>query len=260
MKKHHKTKNKMAEQEKIKSRIEKMINQENNQEKQRMLNSVLINNLGYAKGRQDLLRLGNIIDVMKEVDRRFFAPLHEAIYIDAPLAIGYGQTISQPTTVARMLLLAKLKQGMDVLEIGAGSGWNASLASKIVSPAKVTAIERIAPILSLAKKNFENFEKNKHERLNAEFVFADALDEKNKFWKKKYDRIIVTAGADKDLERKLQHMGKKLLKDNGLLLYPTSDHGYDGALELWKNKKGKLTRVLREQGYAFVPLLKGEEE
>ena len=250
----------MNTDEKIKSRIDKMIKQENNQEKQRMLNSVLINNLGYAKERQDLLRLGNIIDVMKEVDRRFFAPLHEAIYIDAPLPIGHGQTISQPTTVARMLLLAKLKQGMNILEIGAGSGWNASLASRIVSPAKVTAVERIAPVLSLAKKNFENFEKNKHERLNAEFIFADALDKKNEFWKKKYDRIIVTAGAGKDLEKKLHEMGKKLLKDNGLLLYPTSEHGYDGALELWKNKKGKLTRVLREKGYSFVPLLKGEEK
>lgn len=56
----------------------------------------------------------------------------EQSYGDYPLGIGYEQTISQPSTVMLMLKYLGLNKGMKVLEIGAGSGYNAALIGKIV--------------------------------------------------------------------------------------------------------------------------------
>ena len=67
-----------------------------------------------------------VMEAFLRVPRHKFVPpeYRDAAYIDAPLPIGEGQTISQPSTVARMLLLAELQERDDVLEIGTGSGWN----------------------------------------------------------------------------------------------------------------------------------------
>lgn len=241
-------------------KILQMIHTEKNNEKREMLHSVLNHNLNIARERDELLRLGNIIDAMKVIDRKFFALAGKDVYSDSPLSIGHEQTISQPRTVARMLMLAKVEKGMDVLEIGAGSGWNAALTSKLVDPAKVTSVERISPLAKFAENNFKGFIKSYPKKLNCEFVFADALDKKSKIWSKKYDRIIVTAGADNELSKKIQEMASELLKENGLLVYPTREHGSEGALELWKKKNNRLARLAREAGYVFVPLLEGEEK
>lgn len=89
-----------------------------------MLNDVYEYNENFPKE-----RVKDIIDAMKLVDRQLFVPaqLLDSAYDDAPLPIGEGQTISQPSTVARMLLLLEAGKGKNVLEIGAGSGWNAAL-------------------------------------------------------------------------------------------------------------------------------------
>lgn len=246
---------------KIREKITKMINQEENNEKRAMLNTVFSENLEYANERQAMIQLGNIIDAMKVIDRRFFVlrDMSAEAYENEPLSIGYGQTISQPSTVARMLLLSDLEPKLKVLEIGAGSGWNASLAAKLVYPSRVMAIERIKPLAELSGKNFDAMEKSTNANAKAEFLHGDALNKKSKIWKNRYDRIIATAGADATLTSGLQEMGNKLLKDKGLLLYPTNEFGSYGALELWKKEKNKMHRILREKGYAFVPLLRGEE-
>ena len=49
-------------------------------------------------------------------------------------------------------------------------------------------------------------------------------------------------------------MAIELLKDNGLLLFP-----FDNGLELWEKEKGEIHKLSREEGYVFVPLVKGEE-
>lgn len=236
-----------------------IINEEGNKEKQRMLQSVYHNNLQYAQSPASHEALKKIIEAMMIIDRRFFVSSQEGFcYIDEPLPIGHGQTISQPTTVARMLLLSQLKPKQDVLEVGAGSGWNAALAAQIVKPGKVITTERIKPLQENAQKNFDKLVRSKKIKLNAEFVFADALDEKSGIWKEKYDRIIITAGVGPDLIQKMPLMGEKLLKEGGMLLYPTNEFGSYGALELWQKKKGKLQKIYREEGYAFVPLLRGK--
>ena len=96
--------------------------------------------------------ISRILEAMKVVDRKLFVKA-ENPYVDTPLLIGHGQTISQPTTVARMLCLLDLKSKMKVLEVGSGSGWNASLMAYLVRPGKVVSIERIKELSELASNN-----------------------------------------------------------------------------------------------------------
>lgn len=77
-----------------------------------------------------------IIDSFRAVQREDFVPesLREAARnTNAPLPLGWGQTISQPWTVAFMLELLQPEPGQKVLDIGAGSGWQTSLLAHIVS-------------------------------------------------------------------------------------------------------------------------------
>jgi protein-L-isoaspartate(D-aspartate) O-methyltransferase len=81
-------------------------------------------------------------------------------YLDQAMKTIDGQTISQPSTVARMLLLADLKKGNDLLEVGSGSGWGAVLAALLVKPGIVHSIERIAKLKDVAELNLENLRKH----------------------------------------------------------------------------------------------------
>jgi len=74
-----------------------------------------------------------LIKAFQEIPREKF--IHEEFvaeaYMDNPLPIGYGQTISQPTTIVIMIEALELKKTDKVLEVGAGSGYNAALMSKL---------------------------------------------------------------------------------------------------------------------------------
>ncbi len=228
--------------------INSVIEKEGNYEERKLLHSVYLNNAIYVKSKPEKERFLEIIKAMIEIDRKDFVleADKESAYVDVPLAIGYGQTISQPTTVARMLLLADLKKGLNVLEVGSGSGWNATLLAYLVKPGKVISVERIKELSALAKKNFKATKK----KLNLKFVHGSALDRKSKIWKEKYDRIISTAAASADLIKDLKEVVK--LNENGLLVFPTEE----GNLEVWQSKKGFLERIYFESGYSFVPLIK----
>lgn len=240
--------------------IFKLIKEEKNKDKQRMFQSVYFNNLGYSTNKKLFNDLKKIIRAMQVIDRKFFVLKEdkEKCYVDMPLSIGYNQSISQPTTVARMLSLSQFSREMDVLEIGTGSGWNAALTAYLVYPGSVITAERIKPLQKQAKKNFDKLNYKLKKKLKIDFIFSDALDKKSKIWIKKYDRIVATAGINYNLIEKIKDMGKKLLKESGLLLYPTRENESYGAIELWQKKKEKLQRIYREIGYSFVPLLRGK--
>jgi len=215
--------------------------------KKEMIKSVLWNN-------KDRKNIKIIAKAMEKVDRKYFVKVNNP-YIDAPLSIGHGQTISQPTTVARMLSLLEIERGNNVLEIGGGSGWNATLMALLVNPGKVVSVERIKELTEFAQKNYDSV-KSSLGLNNVEFIFADALDRKGKIWKMKYDRIITTAAASLEFVEDLIEMGKNLLKENGMLLFPTEE----GNMELWQLKSKKLRKIYSEYGYSFVPLIKGTQQ
>ncbi|MEM4152498.1 MAG: hypothetical protein QXK80_00005 [Candidatus Pacearchaeota archaeon] len=234
----------------------KRIKEKINEELELMIKSIKFNNPGISE---------EILEAFRICDRKFF--VKENVYADMPQHVAHGQTISQPSTIARMIRLLRLESGIDVLEVGANTGYHASLVAWLVWPGKVVTIEIFPDLAEMARKNVKTLIKylektNKQEAkkfTKIEVVAGDALDPKTKIWKQKYDRIYFTAGVESDKINEVKKMGKELLKENGLLLYPTRE-AYDwGALEIWQLHNGKLKLILREAGYSFVPLLKKEE-
>lgn len=220
-----------------------------------MIKSIMLNNPGIES---------EILEAFRVCDRRFF--VKERPYIDAPIHVAHGQTISQPSTIARMIRLLRLESNLDVLEIGANTGYHAALVAWLVWPGNVTTIEIFPDLAAMAKLNIKRLitwlekkkksEKKKFSKIKV--LVGDALDESNEIWRNCYDRIYFTAGVEPDQLAEVKHMGNKLLKEKGLLLYPTREAWDWGALEIWqKNKELKL--IMRETGYAFVPLLRQQE-
>jgi len=93
-----------------------------------------------------------VLDAMLKVERHEFVPgaLRRFAYLDQPLPIGYGQTISQPYIVALMTELAAIKTDDKVLEIGTGSGYQAAILAEISK--EVYTIEIIPELAEGAEK------------------------------------------------------------------------------------------------------------
>jgi protein-L-isoaspartate(D-aspartate) O-methyltransferase len=120
--------------------------------------------------------------------RHAFVPtgVRHRAYEDAPLPIGSGQTISQPSIHARYLELLQLKGQERVLEIGTGSGYQTVLLSHLV--AQIFTIERIAALYTMARDNIA--------RAGAKNV-SMLLGDGTVGWREyaPYDAILVSAGG-----------------------------------------------------------------
>lgn len=130
-----------------------------------------------------------IMQAFKEVPREFFVPeeLRQFAYMDSALPIGYDQTISQPQFVLKMLEWLEVSPSQTILEIGAGSGYNAALLGKLAG--RVISTEIISELEELAKTRMKEMNYNNVQIMQAE--------KNNIGWRKEapYDRIIVTAVA-----------------------------------------------------------------
>ncbi len=162
-------------------------------------------------------------------------------YGDYPLPICSGQTISQPTTVMMMTEALELAEGQKVLEVGAGSGYQAAIiAERFGSKGKVITTEIIPKLAKFAKDNLK-----KAGIKNVAVVEWDGSQGYER--EAPYDRIIVTAACP-SLPNHL--IGQ--LKEKGIIVAPVGP--LDGQMMIkGVKKKGKLeTEPL---GYfAFVPL------
>jgi protein-L-isoaspartate(D-aspartate) O-methyltransferase len=87
-----------------------------------------------------------VLDAMGQTDRHRFVPGRSCsvAYMDGPVLIGQGQTISQPFIVALMTDLAAAKFDDTVLEVGTGSGYQAAVLARLVR--KVCTVEIIPPL------------------------------------------------------------------------------------------------------------------
>lgn len=234
-----------------------------NKKMQPMLKSVYDYNTRFLLTEDQEKILERILFVMSRVDRKFFYEDPEEAYSDSALPIGYGQTISQPSTVARMLILADLKEGDDVLEVGTGSGWNASLIAYLAFPGVSVSVDRVYKLIEQAEKNLSELRghfKQKFpqsiEEISKINMYAENVFEKGRAWKKKYDKIIITAGIQKGEEKKVKNLADNLLKRKGILICPYRE----GPMLIYK-KNGVLKEHKTKEEYMFVPLLeKGVEK
>ncbi|MCL5985391.1 MAG: protein-L-isoaspartate(D-aspartate) O-methyltransferase [Actinobacteria bacterium] len=182
-----------------------------------------------------------VLEAMKKVPRHKFVTEDyiDQAYNDHPLPIGEGQTISQPYVVALMTELAMIGPESKVLEIGAGSGYQAAILAQIVK--KVYSVEIIKSLGEQARKRLKDLGYK-----NIEIKIADGYFG----WEENapYDAIIVTAAPD--------HIPQPLinqLKDGGVLVIPV---GPPGAYQtLWQIiKKGEQLISNNMGGVSFVPL------
>jgi len=98
------------------------------------------------------IRDERVLSAMAQVPREDFVPpgARRRAHADAALAIGHGQTISQPYMVALICEALELKGDENVLDVGTGSGYQAAVLSRLA--ARVTSIERIAELAERARE------------------------------------------------------------------------------------------------------------
>ena len=203
-----------------------------------MTNKELIDKLVESK----TLKTKRIISAFRKVDRINFCDENykKYAYQDTPLPIPGEQTISQPTTVAMMTEAIQPKKVDKILEIGAGSGYQAAILAEIVNPGKVYTIERINELFNFAKNNLASYK-------NVEVVHGDGsigLKEKAPF-----DCIIVTACAPN-----IPDNLKQQLKIGGKLIIPVGQQGAVQKMMLvTRTKSGFKTEDLGH--FVFVPLV-----
>ena len=184
----------------------------------------------------------NVLIAMEKIRRDLFVPqaYKESSYEDRPLPLIKNQTISQPYTVAYMLQELELKEGLKVLEIGTGSGYNAALIAEIVKPGKLYTIEIVKELVKLSRDNLKKAKVN-----NVRIIEGDGSKGYEK--EAKYDRIIFTASAP-EIPKPL----KDQLKDTGIILGPV---GGDYGQSMIKCKKSKKELDCQNLGgFIFVPL------
>lgn len=92
-----------------------------------------------------------VLDAMRSVPRHLFIPpeVRDLAYLDCPIRIGYGQTISQPYIVGLMTELLKVEAHHRVLDVGTGSGYQAAVLGELA--AEVHSIERYAELANAAE-------------------------------------------------------------------------------------------------------------
>ena len=180
-----------------------------------------------------------VLQALDTVPREKFVPvafMHKA-YAEEALPIGFGQTISHPYTVARMTELLAVHNGMRVLEIGTGSGYQSAVLCELGVHLFTIEINR-----TLARRAQKILQQQK-------YYCAARSGDGNLGWPAMapFDAIIFTAGAAAIPERITGQ-----LKEQGRLLIPLGS-GQEKTLTLYLQAGGKLESLAREK-FIFVEL------
>src|SRR6185295_16959291 len=188
-----------------------------------------------ARGVKDAKTLA----AMRKVERHLFVPddARAQAYEDHPLAIGQGQTISQPYIVAFMTEAAGLRGGETVLEVGTGSGYQAAVLGEIA--ARVYTIEIVA---ALAERSAALLK-----RLGYANVSVRAGDG-YLGWPEAapFDAILVTAAAPR-----IPAPLKQQLKEGGRLVLPVGDDWQELMVVTRRGDRFEEKRLLPVR---FVPM------
>lgn len=180
-----------------------------------------------------------------KVPREEFVPgnLRGEAYIDTPLPIGSGQTISAPHMVAMMAEALDLRPGQKVLEVGCGSGYHAAVVAELVSPGgHVYTVERLEELVDFAKANLSRTGYSETVTVVLSDGSVGLADEAP------YDRIFVACGAPN-----VPGPLKAQMMDGGLMLIPVGGRMYQELVKV-ERRGGRYTTV-NLGGCVFVPLI-----
>jgi protein-L-isoaspartate(D-aspartate) O-methyltransferase len=183
-----------------------------------------------------------VLAAMRNTPRHLFTPalLQANAYIDGPLPIGHGATISQPFVVAWMTNLLQTTKTHRVLEIGTGSGYQAAVLSPLVE--SVYTIEVVPELARSATKRL------------AELGYRNITVREGdgyRGWPDKapFDRIILTAAPEAVPKALLDQ-----LAPGGRLVAPVGKAREQSLTVVDKTAKGEL-RFRTMGGVAFVPMV-----
>ncbi|TFH38979.1 MAG: protein-L-isoaspartate(D-aspartate) O-methyltransferase [Bacteroidia bacterium] len=183
----------------------------------------------------------NVIRSMRKVPRHLFVP-EEAIslsYGDHPLSIGDGQTISQPYIVAYMTELLKLREGMKVLEIGTGSGYQAAIIAEMgctVYTVEIIEALSVKAEAQLRKLGYENIFFRRGDG------YAGWIENSP------YDAIIVTCAPEY-----IPEPLKAQLKEGGRMIIPVGGNPFQQLLLLRLKNGRMITKKIAP--VMFVPMV-----
>ncbi len=187
-----------------------------------------------------------VLDAFRRVPRHLFVDpaVADSAYTDVTLPLGYQQTLSQPSVVARMLELLRGGRNLGrVLEVGAGSGFQTGLLCHLTD--KVFAIERVAPLATEARKRMDTLELD-----NVVIRHGDGLLGWPEF--APFDGIILAACPESVPEILFEQ-----LTDGGRLIAPVG-LGQKQQLVLYIRDGEKIDEIRLDTAF-FVPALAGLE-
>lgn len=171
------------------------------------------------------------LEAMRKVERHRFVPIPQRArsYEDTPLPIGYGQTISQPFIVASMTQLLDPKPGDRVLEIGAGSGYQAAVLAEIVDT--VYTIEIVKELGARTQRLMQELTYD-----NVHVIVGDGYEGLPD--KAPFDAIIVTAAPEEIPPPLIEQ-----LKEGGKMIIPVGKQSGIQRLTLVEKKDGTLVQT-----------------
>ncbi|MCX7626333.1 MAG: protein-L-isoaspartate(D-aspartate) O-methyltransferase [Candidatus Sumerlaeaceae bacterium] len=152
-----------------------------------------------------------VLEAMRKVDRALFVPpdLRDQAYVDGPLPVGYGQTISQPYVVGLMTQALCPSSTDRVLEVGSGTGYQTAILAQLVK--EVWSLEIVPELADLARRRLEALGLR-----NVRILVRDGwqgLPEEAPF-----DKIIVTAAPERVPEALLEQ-----LEVGGIMVVPVGE-------------------------------------
>jgi len=163
---------------------------------------------------------------------------------DGPLAIGHGQTNSQPRTVASMLGLLDVRPGHRVLDVGAGSGWTTALLAHLVGPTGlVVGVELVPELAAWGEQNVRRTSGSWASIREAAPGVLGVPEEAP------YDRILVSAEARRIPRELLAQLG-----DPGRMVLPVR------SVMTVVARRDREDRITEHGYYRFVPLLDSAHE
>jgi protein-L-isoaspartate(D-aspartate) O-methyltransferase len=182
-----------------------------------------------------------VLDAMRKVPRHLFVPERERrnAYVDYPLPIGWGQTISAPHMVAIMCDILDIQDGMKILEIGAGSGYHAAVMAVLAGSGHVYTVETIEGLALFARDNLK-----KAGITNVTVLVEDGSLGLPGF--APYDRISVACASPEILDTLTDQ-----LRVGGKLVIPVGRH----FQELYLVTKTNGLKKEAKGGVVFVPLV-----